>query len=103
MLHLDLTGTAVPVGGALAQALAQLTARVPNATKPAYGLQRLGLAGCRRAAGGDPAALRNVLLQCPALRQLDASNCRWLAADALPRSEGALDSALALLPLRHLR
>lgn len=101
LLSLDLSGTAVPVGGGLAAALALLTAGVPNATKPAHGLQRLRLAGCRRA-GGQPAgapALRGVLLECPALTELDLSGCRWLTSDELPPSGDAHSEALTLLPL----
>lgn len=73
LASLDLGGTAVPVGAALAAVLACLTAGVPNATKPAFGLRRLRLAGCSRQASGGPAALREVLLECPALQELDVS------------------------------
>ncbi len=74
LLRLDISGTSVPVGPTLAAALAQLTEGAPNATKPAYGLQRLRLASCGRAAGGQQAALLGrVLAECPALVALDAS------------------------------
>lgn len=74
LLSLDISHTAVPVGPALAAALAQLTAGAPNATKPAHGLQQLRLAGCSPAAGGQQAAmLGRVLAECPALLKLDAS------------------------------
>lgn len=74
LVTLDLSGTAVPVGTGLAAVLAQLTAGVPNATKPAHGLRCLRLAGCPRQDGGGPAALREVLLECPALQELDVSS-----------------------------
>lgn len=84
LLSLDLSGTAVPVGSALAAALAQLTAGAPNATKPAHGLQCLRLAGCQRAGGGggqaQAMALREVLLECPALAELDVSGERTALA-----------------------
>ncbi len=73
LVTLDLSGTAVPVGTGLAAVLAQLTAGVPNATKPAHGLRCLRLAGCPRQDSGGPAALREVLLECPALQKLDVS------------------------------
>ena len=74
LVSLDLSGTAVPIGSSLAAVLAQLTAGVPNATKPAYGLRCLRLAGCPKQGGGGPVALREVLLGCPALQELDVSS-----------------------------
>lgn len=74
LLSLDVGGTAVPIGAALAAALDQLVAGAPNATKAAHGLQRLRLAGCSRGAGeAQHEALRRVLLACPALTWLDAA------------------------------
>ncbi|KAL4436631.1 hypothetical protein ABPG75_003770 [Micractinium tetrahymenae] len=104
LLSLDIGGTAVPVGPGLAAALAQLTAGAPNATKPAYGLQRLRLAGCGRAAGGQQAALLGrVLVECPALVRLDASGCPWLTQEGVEgRDDEALWAALCMLPLRHV-
>ncbi|KAL4435250.1 hypothetical protein ABPG77_001932 [Micractinium sp. CCAP 211/92] len=104
LLRLDISGTSVPVGPTLAAAVAQLTEGAPNATKPAYGLQRLRLAGCGRAAGGQQAALLGrVLAECPALVALDASGCRWLTLEGLEGEAGdALWAALGMLPLRHV-
>ncbi|KAI7836132.1 hypothetical protein COHA_009962 [Chlorella ohadii] len=86
LVTLDLSGTAVPVGTGLAAVLAQLTAGVPNATKPAHGLRCLRLAGCPRQDGGGPAALREVLLECPALQELDVSNADVTALPVLADS-----------------
>lgn len=106
LLALNLSRTAVPVGNGLAAALAWLTAGAPNATRHAHGLQRLHLAGCGCEGGGGGAArtaLRQVLLQCPALVELDLSGCSWLTHEDLPADDPVLCAALADLPMRRAR
>lgn len=106
LLALDLGGTSVPVGTELAAALSQLIAWAPRVTRRAYGLQRLSLAGCPRApsGGGVPGgALTAVLVQCPALIQLDVSGCRWLTAEDLPPQGSTHATALERMPLRRVR
>jgi len=73
LLSLDLSGTAVPIGAALAAALAQVPSGRASEGKPAFGLRDLRLAGCRRAGGGGVGTLRHMLTKCCALTSLDLS------------------------------
>lgn len=96
LLSLDLGGTAVPVGSGLAAALAQLLKNRPNATKPAFGLQQLRLAGCCRVGGSD--GLREVLLQCPALTSLDLSGEACSALAEQPALNSCTEEAMLSRP-----